>query len=87
MKFFLFAYLQKLICFKNIEELLKNFNDLKIIYPKICLHYGKFVGQMKTILNNCHFSFAKFDFVIPSILENKTFAKNASFVDINPYNM
>ena len=78
-KFFIFAYLQKLIflCFKNIEELLKSFKDLKIIYPKICLHYGKFVGQVKTILNNCHFSFAKFDFIKPSILENKTFAKNA----------
>ena len=74
----IFAYSQKLIflCFKNIEELLKSFKDLKIIYPKICIHYGKFIGQVKTILNNCHFSFVKFEFVKPSIRENKPFAKN-----------
>ena len=74
----MFAYSQKLIflCFKNIEGLLKSFKDLKIIYPKICIHYGKFIGQVKTILNNCLFSFVKFEFVKPSIRENKTFAKN-----------
>ena len=73
----MFAYSQKLIflCFKNIEGLLKSFKDLKIIYPKICIHYGKFIGQVKTILNNCLFSFVKFEFVKPSIRENKTFAK------------
>ena len=74
----MFAYPQKLIFlyFKNIEGLLKSFKDLKIIYPKICIHYGKLLGQVKTILNNYHFSFLKFDFVKPSIRRNKTFAKN-----------
>ena len=74
----IFAYSQKLIFLrsKNIEELLKSFKDLKIIYPKICFHYGKFVGQLKTVLNNCHFSFVKLEFIKPSILEYKTFAKN-----------
>ena len=78
LKFFIFGYSQKLtfLCFKNIEELLKSFKHLKINYPKICLYYGKFVGQMKTILNNCNFSFAKFDFIKPSILKNETFVKN-----------
>ena len=76
--FVIFAYSQKLIFLrsKSIEELLKSFKDLKIIYPKICFHYGKFVGQLTTVLNNCHFSFVKLEFIKPSVLENKTFAKN-----------
>ena len=74
----MFAYSQKLIflCFKNIEGLLKSFKDLKIIYPKICIHYGKFIRQVKTILSNCHFSFVKSEFVKLSIRKNKTFDKN-----------
>ena len=72
------AYSQKLIflCFKNIEGPLESFKDLKIIYSKICFHYGKFIGEVKTILNNRRFSFVKFEFVKPSIRKNKTFAKN-----------
>ena len=74
----MFAYSQKLIflCFKNIEGLLKSFKGLKIIYSSICIRYGKFIGQVKTIFNNCHFSFVKFEFVKHSIRKNRTFAKN-----------